>query len=312
MTGKRRPRADQAGGTAADADSCPARFAALLRDIQDLTGLPICVHDLSGFTRVGGKSVLRREQTMHASPFCMYVKSASGGEKACVECDMHRGNALAFRERKPVVRRCHAGLIEALVPVICGSRHLGTIFAGQARPSGEPPPDMRPLAALGLDPGRAGELLSRAQAASWREMEKLGRVLDVVARRTADEYECFELGRVALDERSAPVRAAIQFVRDRLDRPPRLEEAAAVAYLSPSRFSHLFSEMMGVSFREYVLRLRIERAKFLLANTPASVGEIAVRCGFQDPNHFSRIFRRAAGVPPTEFREQATASPRRV
>ncbi len=315
MLGKTRPRADRTGGTPSDTAFCSGRLASLLRDIKDLTGFPICVHDLSGFTRAGGKSVLRRGQAMHSSPFCMYVKSSPAGEKACIECDMHGGNAAAFRARGPVVRRCHAGLVEVIVPIMCGSRHLGTIFAGQARPAGKEDdagPELRSLAALGLDPGRAAELFARAPAASRRDLQKLGRVLAAVARRTADEYECVEMGKIEAEERSAPMRSVLRFLRDRLDRPPRLEDAAAAAYLSPSRFSHLFSETMGVSFRKYMLRLRIERAKFFLASTRAPVGEIAAKCGFQDPNYFSKLFRREVGATPTEFREREAAPPMRV
>lgn len=293
----------------------PHSFAALLGHIQDLTGLPMCVHDLSGFTREGGRTVLREDQTLHSSAFCAYVKSTEAGEKACRDCDMTEGNTLAFRAGEPVVRRCHAGLTEVLVPVIRGGHHLGTIFGGQARLSDDGdrvPARMASLGALGLDPRRAASLWRLAPCLSRKDLYKLGGILWLLARHAAEEHERSEFERLAEAERAAPIRSVLPAIRDRLDRSLRLKDIASLAYLSPSRFSHLFSEVMGVSFREYLLRLRIERAQFLLSDTSMPVGEVAFRCGFSDPNHFSRTFHRRTGMSPTAFRRRESAPQGRV
>jgi two-component system response regulator YesN len=54
---------------------------------------------------------------------------------------------------------------------------------------------------------------------------------------------------------------------------------------------------------EYLRRLRIELARELLADPSLSIKEVAARTGFTEPNHFSRVFSRIDGVPPTAFRE---------
>ena len=64
----------------------------------------------------------------------------------------------------------------------------------------------------------------------------------------------------------------------------------------------LFRELTGYSPMEYLRRLRIERARELLANPSLSIKEVADGAGFSDPNHFSRVFARLDGIPPTAYR----------
>jgi transcriptional regulator GlxA family with amidase domain len=62
----------------------------------------------------------------------------------------------------------------------------------------------------------------------------------------------------------------------------------------------------------YTRTVRLERARDLLgsaADSGRSVADIAVECGLPDPAHFSRLFRRAYGVPPAAYRRSAAAGP---
>ncbi|MFI6812846.1 AraC family transcriptional regulator [Nonomuraea sp. NPDC050328] len=62
--------------------------------------------------------------------------------------------------------------------------------------------------------------------------------------------------------------------------------------------------LTGSSPKEYVLGLRLSRAKELLAGSDLPVAAVARRCGYEDPAYFTRIFTRRVGLPPTEFRSQ--------
>jgi AraC-like DNA-binding protein len=75
--------------------------------------------------------------------------------------------------------------------------------------------------------------------------------------------------------------------------------------LNPNYFSKLFTASVGMPPSRFILKTRMEKAKKLLAFTHLSVGEIAAAVGFSDPLYFSRTFRRYAGLPPTEYRNQA-------
>ena len=97
----------------------------------------------------------------------------------------------------------------------------------------------------------------------------------------------------------------------RLDEDPAcaltLQTLAEIACVTPAHLCRLFQSSVGHSPAETVRLARLDRAATLLARSNYAVGEIASLCGFANPFHFSRLFRAAYGVPPTEFRRRVQA-----
>jgi AraC-like DNA-binding protein len=109
-----------------------------------------------------------------------------------------------------------------------------------------------------------------------------------------------------LDHHRAPVRHELQrrliagrnFLLDRWNSRCSLDEVARVACLSPYHFHRLFRQVFGITPVKFHLRYRCERAtQLLMAGT--SVGECALLLGFADIHTFSKVYRRAMGVPPS-------------
>jgi AraC family transcriptional regulator of arabinose operon len=84
--------------------------------------------------------------------------------------------------------------------------------------------------------------------------------------------------------------------------PLCLEAMARLACLSPSRFSALFREALGMPPAAYQRQQRLNRAKSQLVHTDKPVAQIAREAGFPDPFHFSKTFRQAAGLAPRAYR----------
>ncbi|MGD8854764.1 MAG: response regulator [Chloroflexota bacterium] len=82
-----------------------------------------------------------------------------------------------------------------------------------------------------------------------------------------------------------------------------LEEVAKKVNLSPSHFSVVFGRETGESFKSYLTRIRIERAKELLRTTDLKCYEVAHQSGYNDPHYFSYAFKKHTGVPPQQFRQ---------
>lgn len=68
--------------------------------------------------------------------------------------------------------------------------------------------------------------------------------------------------------------------------------------------SHVFKNVIGYSIMDYVLSLRINRAKELLTHTKEKISDISLKCGYTDFAYFSRIFKRSTGVSPRTFRNE--------
>jgi len=82
-----------------------------------------------------------------------------------------------------------------------------------------------------------------------------------------------------------------------------LNDVAATVNLSPSHFSVVFGRETGESFKDYLTRIRIERAKELLRTTSLKCSEVAYQSGYNDPHYFSYVFRKNTGLPPQQFRQ---------
>src|SRR5258705_719975 len=94
-------------------------------------------------------------------------------------------------------------------------------------------------------------------------------------------------------------------------RPVTLEDAADQAGISPFHFLRLFSDVLGVTPHQYLLRSRLRHAARRLTDDDSPVTDIAYDVGFADLSNFVRTFGRAAGASPLQFR-QASRGDRKI
>jgi AraC family transcriptional regulator len=108
------------------------------------------------------------------------------------------------------------------------------------------------------------------------------------------------------------VNLAIDYVVSRLDEPLRLEDVSRAALLSPFHFHRVFQALVGVTLAEFVKRLRLEKALFMMAHARRpSLATIALSCGFSSTSDFSRCFKQRFGAPPSAFDVQGWRDARR-
>lgn len=84
--------------------------------------------------------------------------------------------------------------------------------------------------------------------------------------------------------------------------PRDVAAMARAVGMSKFHFARRFHAAVGVTPWQYVLRRRLQRARELLAGTDLMIKEIAIECGFNDPNYFSRLFQREYGCTARQFR----------
>ncbi len=79
--------------------------------------------------------------------------------------------------------------------------------------------------------------------------------------------------------------------------------------MSNTHFCHVFKRQMGMSFKQYLMLIRVNIAEGLLRETEDSIGNIAEQVGFPDINYFSRTFKKIRGLPPSKIRNQSASNP---
>ena len=147
--------------------------------------------------------------------------------------------------------------------------------------------------------GNIGELTQQVQA--------LEQLRDL-ARRLLDPVIDFR-DTVAHQQHLRLILRARSYIEKHFDDPAlSLHAVAAHVNLSPSHFSAIFSRDSGDTYKEYLTRVRINRARELLRTTPLSVNEISQRTGYTDPHYFSTVFKRLTGMAPRDFRERTAAA----
>lgn len=102
----------------------------------------------------------------------------------------------------------------------------------------------------------------------------------------------------------ASVRRVTELVHAKIEDDLTLDEMAESAGLSAGYFSQMFRKSTGETPHQFLLRLRVERAKEMLRGADARVLDVAVACGFKTQQHFARVFRKMCGASPTEYRQE--------
>ena len=104
------------------------------------------------------------------------------------------------------------------------------------------------------------------------------------------------------------IHRMLDFIRQNLSRPITLRDCADELRLNPVYLCTLFARVVGVPFKAYLIRLRIEKAKELLSDPVQRVSEVAFAVGYADEDYFRRAFKAATGLSPAAWRDSAPSA----
>lgn len=100
---------------------------------------------------------------------------------------------------------------------------------------------------------------------------------------------------------SKPVSACQSYIYANLYKEITLSELAQLARMNASYLSVLFKKEVGISISEFIHREKVEEAKNLMTFTNNSISEISTILNFHDQSHFTRVFKKIAGITPKQF-----------
>lgn len=248
------------------------------------------------------------------NPLCMLACHTPGGRALCHQM---QGDMRHRFEQQTAAQKvsCLAGLVVIAVPVqVCG-RHIASLQTCRIFLRPPQPEDVARFADLltgwGANPDI--EVLRKNFASipvvTSRQLDAVLKLLGIYADDLGEMA-----GRRLLAERRgrpSPLAEVLTFVRENQTARLHLRDVAEKANLSPYYFCKLFRKTMGMTFTDYLTRLRLENAKDLLLNQHTPVGEVAVAAGFGSIPHFNRAFKRYTSMTPTCYRikHAGTAQP---
>lgn len=110
------------------------------------------------------------------------------------------------------------------------------------------------------------------------------------------------------DKNYLAVKNAITYIERNFSKPLTVDEIAAQAGFSKSRFMSIFKEFTNTTCKKFINNCRMESAKQMLIETNQTVLNIAVACGYNNISLFNREFKKAYGSTPLEFRKSNRSS----
>lgn len=102
--------------------------------------------------------------------------------------------------------------------------------------------------------------------------------------------------------------AAISYAEEHLAKPPTVDELAEIAEMSHYQLNRRMRHVFGLTAGQWLLKLRIDRARQALRETEASIASIALSVGYSDQSAFTRQFRRTTGISPRDYQKSRNYS----
>jgi len=245
----------------------------------------------------GGKLIYPDAKGRPDCRHCSMLRNELGLDALCRELD-HRMMQAALQKQEMISYTCHAGMREATAPLLVDHELVGFVMIGQFR--SEAAPATSPYSTRWKNERHDNALQREFSKTPIFPEEKISmllamfcHLLEFMVNSQLIHHKDYDL--------IAPV---IEQLRQHPETALSLEEATRMAGRSPSTVSRLFKKITGLSFKQYQIWFRLQRAGSLLKTYPnRPIAEIAQAIGFDDPFYFSRLFHKHMGVSPRDYRK---------
>jgi AraC-like DNA-binding protein len=268
------------------------------RAFRDTTGLPIALRPLESFN-------LPHHGDPKENPFCAIMAQTNHSCSACIQLQEKLEEEAHFEAK---TLRCFAGFCDSAVPVRVGENVIAFLQTGQILTIEPNEKQFSEIAqallkfGVQVDLKRVEEAYFQSRVVSEKQYESIVNLLQIFAQHLALLSRQVMMKKETAE--SPVIGRARAFIEDRHSEPLSLEDVAKEVNISAYYFSRVFRKSIGMTFTEYLARLRVEKVKQLLINPNKRVSEAAFEAGFQSLSQFNRVFLRVAGESPSFYRER--------
>lgn len=266
------------------------------QSFRDTTGLPINLRALESFD-------LTHHNDPNENPFCAIMAKSN---QSCAACLQLQKRVEEEAQLEPKTLKCFAGLCDSSVPIRVGENLVAFLQTGQVllhQPSKKQfAHTTRQLLKFGADVDlkKLEEAFFQSRVVSKKQYESILRLLTIFAQHLAI------LGNqlvVREENAEAPaISRARAYITEKHSDDLSLDEVAKAVNMSAFYFCKMFKKSTGMTFTDYLARVRVEKVRNLLLNPHKRISEAAFEAGFQSLSQFNRVFRKIAGEAPTAYR----------
>jgi AraC-like DNA-binding protein/ligand-binding sensor protein len=247
---------------------------------------------------------LALEGKRYQNPFCALLAKSN---RACAACLQVQKEMQDMPGSGAKTATCFAGLCDTAVPVRVGEKVIGYLQTGQVALRKPNEVQFGRITQQLVDWGVSVDLTQLKDAyyhsrtlapQQYTAMVKLLEIFATHISTLANEIVVQE------DEAESPmIRRARAYILANQADPIDLDKVAQAMHVSTFYFCKMFKKATGLTFTDYLSRIRVAKAKTLLLNPHLRISEIAYDVGFQSLTHFNRMFRKIVGESPTAYRD---------
>jgi YesN/AraC family two-component response regulator len=263
---------------------------------RETTGLPITLRPLEAFD-------LPHHGDPNESPFCSLMATTNHTCSACLQLQKRVEEE---SKMEPKTLKCFAGLCDSAVPVRVGENLVAFLQTGQVLLHKPNSKEFNKLAREVINWGVQADLKKLEEAyyqsriLDRKQYEAVLRLLTIFAQHLSSLSN--QLMLAAKQAESPMITRAKAFIAEHQHEEISLRQVAASVNTSAFYFCKMFKQATGLTFTDYLARVRIEKVKNLLLNPHKRISEAAYETGFQSLSQFNRVFRKIVGESPTTWR----------
>ena len=265
---------------------------------QETTGLPLSLRPVEAFD-------LANQGSQFANPFCALMATTN---QSCAACLQLQRKVEEAGNLEPKTLKCCAGLCDSAVPIRVGQDLIAFLQTGQIllhRPTRrEFSTVARQLINWGaeVDLKQVEEAYFQTRVLTRLQYDSILRLLAIFAQHLASLSN--QLMVQEEKSESPQIARARVFIGEHQDEDLSLSEVARAVNMSAFYFCKMFKQATGLTFTDYLARIRVEKVKNLLLDPHKRVSEAAFAAGFQSLSQFNRVFRKVAGEAPSTYRDR--------
>ena len=251
---------------------------------------------------------LALEGKRYQNPFCALLAKTS---RTCAACLQVQKEIQGMPGTGAKTATCFAGLCDTAVPVTAGDKVIGYLQTGQVALRKPNEVQFNRITqqlrdwGVNVDLTQLKEAYYHSRTLAPQQYTAMVKLLEIFATHISTQANEIV---VQEDEAESPmIRRARAYILANQADPIDLDKVAQAMHVSTFYFCKMFKKATGLTFTDYLSRVRVEKAKALLLNPHLRISEIAYDVGFQSLTHFNRMFRKIAGESPTAYRESKSA-----
>ncbi len=265
---------------------------------RETTGLPITLRPIEAFD-------LPHHGDPKENPFCALMATSNHSCAACLQLQRHVEEESRL---EPKTLKCFAGLSDSAVPVRVGENLIAFLQTGQILLHAPAKADFgraaKQLALWGvvLDLKQLETAYFQSRVVTRKQYDSILRLLVIFAQHLSTLSNQLMVQNAAAEWPA--IAKARTLIAEKYAEELSLTTVAQSVNMSAFYFCKTFKKAMGVTFTDYLARVRVEKVKDILLNPHMRVSEAAYATGFQSLSQFNRVFRRIAGESPTTYRDR--------